>query len=95
MMDWLPIETRPEGGEFLAYDPISGKQDVCYADTLAIYGYLDVTQSGTPFSTRRGKIGERPSCEAVQQDGEWGPSDSDFQGDRATHWMPLPAPPSE
>ena len=26
---WLPIETMPNEGEFLAWDPVAGKADVC------------------------------------------------------------------
>lgn len=93
MSEWKPIDTRPEEGEFIAYDPVSGKQDVCYAVTTDVYGYLNVTSSGRPYSSDRGKIGTRKSCEASQTDGEYGPDDDDFQGDRATHWMPLQEPP--
>mgnify|MGYP001009841731 CR=1 FL=1 len=92
-MEWQPIETRPEEGEFLAWDPVARKQDVCCATYENIYGALDVTVSGIPFSSRRGKIGVRPSCRATQFDGELGPDDDEFQGDRATHWQPLPEPP--
>ncbi len=93
-MEWMPIETRPDEGEFLAYDPVSGKQDVCYATTTDVFGHVDgLTQSGRPFTTRRGKIGTRKSCSATQSDGEYGPYDEDFQGERATHWKPLDPPP--
>lgn len=91
---WHPIETRPDEGEFLAYDPISDKQDVCYATTEDVFGCIDgLTISGKPFTTKRGKIGKRNSCEATQSDGEYGPEDDDFQGGRATHWQPLPPKP--
>lgn len=92
-MIWRPIETRPDEGEFLAWDPVAQKQDVCIACTEAIYGHLDMTKSGRPFSSRRREIGKRNSCYSTQSDGEYGPSDDEFQGDRATHWAPLPEPP--
>lgn len=94
-MSWKPIETRPDDGEFLAYDPVSKKQDVCYATTEDVYGYLDVTVSGRPYSSDRGKVGSRKSCSPVQSDGEYGPDHDEFQGGRATHWQPLPEPPLE
>ena len=72
MSEWQPIETCPEDGEFLAYDPVAGKQDVC-----------------TFWAEIRGKR----YVLAVQLDGEYGPGDHEFMGDRATHWMPLPEPP--
>lgn len=87
------MNTRPDEGEFLAYDPVSGKQDVCHAVTRDIYGHLDLKPSGSPLTTTRGKIGCLKSCEAVQQDGEYGPMEDEFHGDRATVWMPLPPPP--
>lgn len=31
MTEWKTIDSRPPEGEFLAYDPVSGKQDVCRA----------------------------------------------------------------
>lgn len=88
MSEWRPIETRPDEGEFYAYDPISGTQDVCRASVNDVYDYIDKV-NGTPFTTRRGKVGERKSCDAVQSDGEYGPYEDQFQGDRATHWAPL------
>jgi len=30
MSDWQPIETAPKDGEFLAYDPIAKKHDICH-----------------------------------------------------------------
>jgi len=77
---WKPIETRPEDGEFLAWDPVSGKQDVC--------------QSILKMRIVDGKACyDVPSCAAVQQDSEYGPDEDEFQGHRATHWMPLSSPP--
>lgn len=70
MSEWQPIETAPEGCEFLAYDPVADKFDVC-----ARIGFL----SDRVFQT--------------QVDGEYGPSDDEFDGSRATHWMPLPESP--
>lgn len=32
---------------------------------------------------------------SCQSDGEYGPHYEDFNADRATHWMPLPPPPSD
>lgn len=94
-MNWQPIETRPDEGEFYAWDPIARKQDVCYGTMTDVYGYLDTTISGKPFSSARGKVGIRKSCEASQQDGEFGPEDDEFQGSRATHWHPLLDSPSD
>jgi len=31
--------------------------------------------------------------DAVQSDGEYSPAEDEFQGERITHWMPLPEPP--
>lgn len=94
-MSWKTIDTRPDEGESIAYDPVSKKQDVCYATTEDTYGYLDVTSSGVPYSDKRGKVGSRKSCSAAQCDGEYGPDHDEFMGRRATHWQPLPEPPSE
>lgn len=33
-------------------------------------------------------------CYPVQSDGECGPFEDEFQGMRATHWMPLPPAPA-
>jgi hypothetical protein len=93
-MEWHPIETRPDEGEFLAWDPIASKADVCHATTAEIWDYLDKTATGRPFTTRRGRVDERKSCEAVQQDGEYGPDDDEFQGYRATLWAKI-EPPNE
>lgn len=71
---WLPIDSAPKDGtEFLAYDPVSKKQDVCEMKF----------------------IGKAWRVWATQVDGEMGPSEDEFQGHRATHWMPLPTPPKE
>lgn len=69
MTGWQTIDTAPETGEFLAYDPVSKKQDVCERDW-------------------RGNIWQ------VQMDGELGPYEHEFQGPRASHWMPLPECPA-
>jgi hypothetical protein len=90
---WLPIESRPDEGEFLAYDPISGKQDVCHATTRTVYERFFDADSSFPGILGTRKVAEIRSCEASQYDGEYGPSDDEFEGDRATHWMPLPPPP--
>lgn len=81
MDEWQLIETRPDEGEFLAWDPGARKQDVCVPTIVSIY-------------EKRVKVGERKSCEAAQSDGVYGPYDDEFQGDCATHWRPLPSPPT-
>lgn len=93
MSEWQEIETCPDEGEFLAYDPVSGKQDVCTMIIESVYGPLDLTTTGIPYTSRRAKVGTRRSCTQVQEDYEYGPDDDQFQGERATHWMPLPTPP--
>lgn len=73
MSGWQPIETAPkDGSEFLAYDPMAKKYDVC---TMT-----------HPWS----RLFE---CRAVQLDGELGAYEDEFQGSRATLWMPLPPAP--
>jgi hypothetical protein len=92
-MNWLKIETRPDEGEFLAWDPVARKQDVCRATMENIYADVRLDFTRDPFLSRREKIGQRKSCEAAQMDGEFGPDDDEFRGDRATHWAPLLPPP--
>lgn len=81
MSEWQPIETAPrDGTEFLAYDPVVNKYDVCYASDNRWYGPRD--DDDLPYFIH-------------QVDGDYGSCDDYFNGDRATHWMPLPEPPEE
>ncbi len=71
MSEWQPIETAPrDGGEFLAYDPVSRKFDVCRMKDWCGW-----------------------TCVPTQLDNYEGAEDGCFEGDMATHWMPLPEPP--
>lgn len=91
-MEWKPIETRPDEGEFLAWDPIAKKADVCVSSVEEIYGYMDTTVTGRPITTRVGRTGSRKSCRSTQSDGEYGPEKEDFQGERATLWCAIEPP---
>ena len=50
-MTWQPIDTCPKGedDEFLAYDPVSDKFDVCY--------WLDMTYGGVCSTQSCGEYG--------------------------------------
>lgn len=72
---WEHVGGCPKDGtEFVAYDPVADKIDVC-------------TASYKTLKLRDGTIKNYVDIEVTQRDGEWGPSDSDFQPERATLYL--------
>ena len=83
MSEWQPIETAPKDGtKILAYDP-DGIHDPVYA---VICWYVHETDF---FEEMEGGLYKKSANKTAWWDG------ASYLPFNATHWMPLPEPPTE